>query len=365
MTETVAPENVQPRPGGVKAYPYAHQEGNFPLIIEPGEGQPKDAGYLQGWLQAHKDWLRGELVRSGAILIRGFDLDTASAFERCLLTVDDGLQNFYLGTSPRLRLTDYVFTASELPWYYTIPQHCEMSFIKTPPARIYFFCMVPARQWGETPLVDFRTVYNEMDPEIRQTFEEKGIRNVRNYYGPAGKKNPFDVTDYKRWDEMFLTTDRAKVEEIAGQEGFECVWKDNDRLALVNTQPAIIEHPETGEKVWFNHLLPFHDAAASQVIERTAKRLKSPMMYGLWGFGKALVAYKRATAAPEDQATQCFYGDGTPIPDEVVAHIRDVAWRNMIIFTWRKNDMALIDNRLISHGRRPFRGDRFVAVAWG
>lgn len=70
----------------------------------------------------------------------------------------------------------YVFSASELPGYFPIPQHLEMSFLPAPPRSLFFCCLVaPTSAGGETCLCDFEKVYNQLDPAVRQRFEEKGV----------------------------------------------------------------------------------------------------------------------------------------------------------------------------------------------
>src|SRR5437016_2662120 len=81
------------------------------------------------WLAARPAEVQRDLVEHGAILMRGFSLGTPAAFERVARAVDPGLKNDYLGTSPRNALTEHVFSASELPPFYPIPQHIEMSFV--------------------------------------------------------------------------------------------------------------------------------------------------------------------------------------------------------------------------------------------
>ena len=73
-------------------------------------------------------------------------------------------------------LPQYVFTASELPSFFPIPQHTEMSFLPAPPRKLFFCCLeAPTSTGGETCLCDFKKVYDQMDPKVRQTFEEKGV----------------------------------------------------------------------------------------------------------------------------------------------------------------------------------------------
>lgn len=93
---------------------------------------------------------------------------------------------------------------SEFPCYFPIPQHIEMSFlpqsrpnkfvhnaarILTVIFRIYFYCLTPVGKMntGETPICDFRKVYEEMDPKLRDEFEKKKILNIRSYYSKQTK----------------------------------------------------------------------------------------------------------------------------------------------------------------------------------
>ena len=91
------------------------------------------------------------------------------------------LSDQYRGTSPRKLIagTQYVFSASEVPPSYPIPQHLEMSFLPTPPRKIFFCCLeAPTSTGGETCLCDFQNVYEQMEPTIRAEFEEKGVRRL-------------------------------------------------------------------------------------------------------------------------------------------------------------------------------------------
>jgi hypothetical protein len=60
-----------------------------------------------------------------------------------------------------------------------------------------------------------------------------------------------------------------------------------------------------------------------------------------------------------------MYGDGSPIPDEVAEHITDVYRRCEAAFAWEPGDVLVVDNLLVAHGRRSFRGERAMLVAMG
>ena len=60
----------------------------------------------------------------------------------------------------------------------------------------------------------------------------------------------------------------------------------------------------------------------------------------------------------------CTRADGSEIPDEDVARVREAIARRMVVFSWRRGDVLAIDNYAVSHGRLPYTGPREIAVAW-
>ena len=340
------------------------QQGNpLPLVIEPSGGAVGVTS-LVDWLNAEKPYVAQQLRDHGALLFRGFQVSTATDFERVARGISAKLQNDYLGTSPRDALTEYVFSASELPPYYPIPQHIEMSFTPNPPSRLFFHCMIaPTGPGGETPLVDFRRVLRDLAPLVRKRFEERGVRNIRNYCGPEGGSR-FDLWKLKRWDEMFRTTDRAVVERICREHQFEPTWKAGGKLELSNVQPATRVHPETGEPAWFNHSQVFHLSAAAGEYRRIAGRQRPLKSKALGVLADGLVALKKRTTLESDQAMHCTYGDGSPITDDDMEAVRDAIWKNMVFVPWQQGDVIAIDNFAVAHGRMPFEGPRRIAVCW-
>jgi alpha-ketoglutarate-dependent taurine dioxygenase len=336
-------------------------EGALPLIVQALDDP--DPGRLRDWLQQNDDWVQEQITHYGALLFRGFAVENAGDFETVARAVDNDLKNDYMGTSPRDARSDYVFSASELPNHFPIPQHCEMSFIANPPRRLFFCCFeAPALGSGETPLVDFRQVYKDLAPEVLERFERGGIRIIRNYSGPNQKNR--DLWQLKRWDEIFGSTDRAVVEASCKVEGFEPIWTEGDGLRLISTQPVVRKHPGTGEPVWFNHLTTFHLSAASGEYRRIHKLRPSLQHWGLWQFARGMVLSKRLFQSAEKQAMHVTYHDGSEIPDEDVEAVREAIWRHMVITPWERGDIIAVDNFSVSHGRLPYAGGRDIAVCW-
>lgn len=333
------------------------------MPVVEADGDPRLDG-LDAWLSTEKTWLSGQLRSHGAVLLRGFDVRVPVDLERVARAIEPALKNEYLGTSPRDALSEYVFSASELPPFYPIPQHCEMSFLREPPRRLFFACLIaPRGGGGETPLCDFRRVATQLDPDVRDRFVRGGIRIIRNYDGPEARGRR-DLWKLKRWDEMFLTTDRAVVAEKCAEQGFEVTWRPNGRLRLVSEHEALRPHPDTGEIVWFNHVQVFHAASAASELRRVHGRQRDLRSLALSQFARLMIGARRRFTPADDLPMHCTHRDGREIDPDDLEHLRDVIWRNMVVFPWRAGDVVAIDNNSVSHGRLPYRGPRQVVVAW-
>ena len=336
----------------------------LPLIIEPnGSGKTKQE--LLQWLNANRASLEKKFVQHGAVLFRGFEIDTPKDFEDVAVAFDPKLENAYYGTSPRNMVpgTNYVFTASELPGYYPIAQHCEMSYVKHPPINIFFYCHVEPDYGGESPICNFRKVYAELNPKIRDEFDTKGIITVRNYSGLENKSR-FNLFELKKWNEIFLTTDKAEVEKQCREQEIEFEWLPGDKLRLQHRTPAAIEHPVTKEKVWFNHLQVFHPYGADLEYSYIHNRQHRAKTFFWKNFIAAMVKIKSLTTAPVNQSMNVLFGDGSPVPDSYVEHVQEIIWKNLVILPWKKNDVIAVDNFSTAHGRLPYEGKREILVSW-
>ena len=123
--------------------------------------------------------------------------------------------------------------------------------------------------------------------------------------------------------------------------GAEWEWLEDDRLRTVRGAPATVAHPRTGRRVWFNHLVLFHQSSLPQGLRRD--------LVALFGEG----------GLPND----VLFGDGSPIPDEMVAAVRTAFERRAQRFDWHRHDLLVIDNMRWSHGREAFTGERRVLVS--
>ena len=130
---------------------YINPQQKLPFLVEPIDQKHSKEDLLQ-WMKANAELVKKHFYEDGALLFRGFDINTPKDFEDLALQVDPGLKNDYYGTSPRniVKNTTYIYTASELPGYYPIMQHCEMSYVPQPPISLFFFCHIEP-EYPEVP----------------------------------------------------------------------------------------------------------------------------------------------------------------------------------------------------------------------
>jgi alpha-ketoglutarate-dependent taurine dioxygenase len=321
-------------------------EGNFPGVISPYQ-KTFDYNALLTHLRTHKQELHQLLLIHGALLFRGFPIESASHFANFIETL--GLGNFvnYIGgDSPRDKVEEKVYTSTEAPPALHIPLHQELSFIKKFPRHIYFFCETAPTDRGATIIGDARRIYYAINPDVRRRFEEKGLTYTSNYYHKSKVMTWMNKIQrsHKSWTEVFETHEKHDVEKKCLANEFAWEWTKQDWIKITQTRPATLTHPETKEPVWFNqaHLYDF-----------------SPRLLG-WSryLGAKLFYFRKHTRLHEIQ-----YGDGSKISRKDMYHILDVLDQNTVAFPWQKNDVMVLDNILAMHGRAPFTGKRRILTA--
>lgn len=304
------------------------QERAFPLVLQPNFAEVD----LAEWAQQNRSYLEQKLLQHGAILFRNFHTQSVEKFERVASSICPNLFGDY-GDLPRQDVSDRVYGATPYPADRSILFHNESSHMHCWPRKIFFCCLQAASQGGATPIVDCRRIYQKLDPKIREKFEQKGLMYARNY------RQDMDVS----WQEFFHTDDPSQVEKYCRHAGIEFEWKEGNCLFARQQAPGVIQHPETGEKSFFNQVQLHHIACLEPATR------------------DSLLSLFDIPNLPR----HVFYGDGTAIADEDVAAIRDLYEREACRFQWQAGDILMLDNMLAAHGRDPYAGERKIVVAMG
>lgn len=307
---------------------YLESDQPLPLVLQPAV---EDVD-LAAWAQDNRTTVEQALFAHGAILFRGFALKGAEDFEQVAQALCPSLFGEY-GDLPREKAGRHLYGSTPYPADKTILFHNESSHLHRWPLKQSFFCVQAAQEGGETPIVDCRKMCERLRPELREKFEKQALMYVRNFT-PG-----FDVS----WQDFFHTEDKAAVEETCRQHGVEWDWTLDGGLRTRQICPAIVKHPRTDDRVFFNQIQLHHISYLEPAVRNS------------------LVDMLGIERVPRN----VYFGDGSPIDDETAAEIGELYERTSVRFPWRKGDLLMLDNMLVAHARSPFVGPRKIVVAMG
>lgn len=309
----------------------ADLHGTKPRLLTPADGADDSPRALAAWVRENARHVDRILDDEGALLCRGFHVETPETFRAVVTALRPRLKPYVGGDSPRDALGGGLYTSTEFPPHMTIGLHSELSYARSWPQRLFFCCLVTAASGGETPIADSRRVHGAMDPAVLDRFTRHGVI-YRQHLRDAAVRGPG-----KSWQESFETRDRGVVERYCVEQGMEVHWTARGlRTSLRN--PGVIAHPVSGTACWFNQADLWHARFDS---------------------------VKAQERASEDDRLGChaLYGDGSEIAVEDLEAVREAYGVAKIRFPWQEGDVLMLDNVLMMHGREPFEGERRVLVA--
>lgn len=293
---------------------------------------PKDTELdLVAWARNHKMFIQEKLLKHSVLLFRDFSIGSMESFTQFATDASKKLMDYEYGSTPRKALGGKVYTTTEYPPNQIIVQHNELSYAHTWPLKLFLYCLVPAGQGGETPLCDSNKIYRLIDPAIKNQFEKKNVLYVRNYYPYL---NP-------NWQNVFQTEEKVEVEKYCRENNINYQWKGEHSLQTRQISQAVTKHPISGIKVWFNQAHLFH-------VSNLDVRVRDQFL---------------ASMQIQDLPRNAYYGDGSEIETSALDEIRGIYEDNQLVFSWKKNDVVIVDNMLASHGRLSYVGARKVCIA--
>ncbi|WP_051645237.1 TauD/TfdA family dioxygenase [Labrenzia sp. DG1229] len=280
--------------------------------------------------------LEQHLLTHGAILFRGFPITNAIQLREFAAETSNGLWGYVNGNSPRKSISEGVYTATEFPAEYAISLHCELSYCTQWPARLYFGCPQPASIGGVAVFADARQIYDEMPRAILDEFDRRGgVKYTRVLPGTRGLG--------PTWQATFETTSMVDVEKHCQEHNYTLEHLPGNTIRVSNVTPATSIDPTSGRTVWFNQADQFHPSS------------NPPEDYEA-----LMLLYK----GKEDMLPQnVFFADGSPIPEETLKVIRETMASCKKTMPWVANDVLVLNNNILSHGREPFTPPRQLYVA--
>ncbi|GAA2247423.1 protein AmbD [Streptomyces ruber] len=298
------------------------------------EGRPPlldvAAGDAREWTTRHRDALRAVVAEHGAVLVRGLGLrdraQTGAVFQR----VADGLMAEKEAFAPREAYADGVHSSTAWPANQQMCMHHELSYTLEFPGLMLFACLTAPTGGGVTGTADAEAVLAALPAELTERFEREGWLLTRSYNDEIGAT----------LEEAFGTDDRGAIEAYCRVHAIEYAWQDDGSLHTRQRRSAVVRHPVTGRRCWFNQV-----AFLNQ-----------------WTLEEEVRDYLVDVYGEDGLPFNTRYGNGDPIGPDVVETINEVYTAHTRREPWQAGDLLLVDNIRTAHSREPFQGDREILV---
>ncbi len=297
----------------------------FPLVITPSDDN-LTLNQAKAWVKSNLNELEALLSKSGALLFRGFPMNDAetfdefsAAFEYPSFTYEESLSN-----AVRINFTKRVFTANEAPKDVEIYLHHEMAQTPVSPDKLFFFCVSAAEQGGATPICRSDQLFEALkleNPELANDFKSKGLKYTTHM--PA--IDDHDSGQGRSWHSTLSVETKQQAEDKLAELGYSWSWMDDSSLKAITPVLPAVRTLECGTEVFYNQLV---------------------------------AAYMGWEGVRDNPSSAITFGDDSHIPIDGLELIVKLSEKFTFDLPWQDGDMALIDNKMTMHGRRPFSGDR-------
>ncbi|MEU0672179.1 TauD/TfdA family dioxygenase [Streptomyces sp. NPDC006172] len=289
-------------------------------------------GDAANWAAEHRDTLRAVVLEHGAVLVRGLalgDPDTAGAVLRELaggrpMTEKEAF-------AARRTYSDGVYSSAKWPPSQPMCMHHELSYTLEFPGLMVFACLEAPAAGGATALADAPTVLGALPTDLVERFLRQGWLLTRTYNEDIGAS----LAD------SFGTEDRAAIEAHCRASAIAFEWQPDGGLRTRQHRSAVVRHPVTGRRCWFNQIAFLNE----------------------WTLAPEIREYLVDVYGADGLPFNTRYGDGSPLEEDTVRLLNEVYEAHTVREPWQSGDLMLVDNVRTAHSREPYDGPREVLVA--
>jgi alpha-ketoglutarate-dependent taurine dioxygenase len=282
------------------------------------------------WAAEHRDSLRAAIGQHGSLVVRGLGLRDAAGGEAVFRQLGS-LMTEREAFASRRTYSDGVYSASKWPPNQHMCMHHELSYALEVPSLMLFTCLVAPTSGGATQVADSAAVLEALPVDLVDKFERLGWLLIRNYNEDIGASIV----------EAFGTEDRRAVETYCRANAIQFEWQPDGSLRTWQRRSAIVRHPRTGQRCWFNQIAFLNE----------------------WTMDPDLHEYLLDIYGQDGLPFNTRFGNGDRIGPEVIQLLDEVYAKNTLFEPWQTGDLLLVDNIRTAHGREEFEGPREVVVA--
>jgi alpha-ketoglutarate-dependent taurine dioxygenase len=301
------------------------QPGRPPVLAVETPGDPTR------WATERRAALRAVVAEHGSVLVRGLGLRDATEVGAVFRSLAPTLMPEREAFSPRHAYADGVYSSATWPANQPMCMHQELSYAVEVPALMLFACLQPSTTGGATAVADATSILEGLPTDLVARFERDGWMLVRNYNDEIGAS----------YAEAFGTEDPAAVEAYCRANAIDFEWQPDGGLRTRQRRRAVVRHPVTGRRCWFNQIAFLNE----------------------WTIDPEIREYLVDMYGPDGLPFTTRFGNGDPIGEDIVQLLNEVYDAHTARTPWQAGDLMLVDNIGSAHSREAYEGSREVLVA--
>jgi alpha-ketoglutarate-dependent taurine dioxygenase len=340
-------------------------EEETPLVIEPLESS--SAQFLREFLTCYSRQILEDIAKHGALLLRGFDVDSAGDFEKHIHSIQGmwGMREYLFSEEGRTLADEsrFVFFTNTLKksggTLHFGGFHTENHAVPEVPHYVSFWCQTPSTLGGETGLVNLAKVYADLPDALKRNLEERAC--LLSLYSITRMTNRYGV----RAD---------RINEFCNSAGLPIVAV-GDRQYVAIYRSNVVQHPLTQEKsLLFNSFyLPSIEHPLLHAFLPDYAGLRWLMHRLVWTASWLRLSVSRRPLRRMPEQDDLYVTKAPPpladarvfsaiFSDEDCRMLSAIMRRRYSSFPWRRGDILILDNLKIAHSGMPGRGDRELKV---
>lgn len=307
-----------------------------PLALKPSSTTTLEEAIARVRELQETNTLTSLLASHGTLLFRGIPVTSAADFSAFAHAFGYKPHEIVGIVVERGELAPNVAKANESPSHVTIYNHNESPQVPHAPGYIFFYSHKAPEEGGETPISSsaelFVRAQNEV-PELLEALAQKGVLSTvrykpyKQYQGGSTLQDAFG----KEWkdgdsDEVRRQKVEDQLKRYGRGEHTTWSWDEDGGLEVRHIIPHIRRQVGTDIPVLFT-------ALASVYVRSLAGETTS-------------------------RITTVAYGDGSPIPTEYLAKLKEITDDIRVLHKWQEGDVLVYDNVLAQHGREPWKGEQ-------
>ncbi|STY30360.1 pyoverdine biosynthesis regulatory gene SyrP-like protein [Legionella wadsworthii] len=355
------------------------EEKEMPLVIE-AEGA-SDFEFLQHFLVRNSHHILKDLTYYGAVLLRGFSLETDEQFEKLILSIPEfrGISEAFMSENGRDHLNnlDYVLHTNSVyktgGTLYLGGFHTENYYSADVPGYLCFCCFQPSELGGETGLINSQKIYAHLNDELKQKLEEKSFFVCK--WTIAEIADRYKITP-------------CAVDKICHHFKLPVVGEGEDRFVLMY-KPSVLEHPITHEKALQINMFELETLnyelrkcfmkdykGKAWFWHRFFWKLPTPVFNSVEKIAVIVISFSKSPKNSykilrnklfrfkQSRKVKHFPMDtvkvGSCFDDKEVKELALSMRQFYSSCLWKKGDVLLIDNRKVMHAGMPGFGNRLI-----